>query len=126
MSALLLDRSLIKPPPPAFAPSFGAASALARRSSVRRRQSRGVRTRLRSQLRRGTAPGLPRHSEAKAGRAMAKLMLWVAPFCLCFQPSTLYPQSVETNRVLELDGKGSYVQLPDGIFHDLSEGTVEA
>src|SRR5262249_52792720 len=28
--------------------------------------------------------------------------------------------------VLELDGNGSYVQLPDNIFHDFTEGTVEA
>src|SRR3974390_2094875 len=31
-----------------------------------------------------------------------------------------------TNHVLDLDGKGSYVRLPDDIFHNLTEGTVEA
>src|ERR1041384_218244 len=29
------------------------------------------------------------------------------------------------NRVLELDGKGSYVQLPPDIFNELTEATVE-
>ena len=30
-----------------------------------------------------------------------------------------------TNRVLELDGKGSFVELPAGIFAQLTEATVE-
>ncbi len=32
----------------------------------------------------------------------------------------------KSNRVLELDGKGSYVELPPNIFNDLDEATVEA
>ena len=36
----------------------------------------------------------------------------------------LHAQST-TNRVLELDGKGSYVELPSDIFNDLTEATVE-
>jgi len=36
-------------------------------------------------------------------------------------------QPVNTsNRVLELDGKGSYVELPPNIFKDLEEATVES
>src|SRR5215471_16208239 len=34
--------------------------------------------------------------------------------------------SVATSHVLELDGTNSYVQLPDDIFHEFTEGTVEA
>src|SRR5215470_8273210 len=34
--------------------------------------------------------------------------------------------SVATNHVLELDGTNSYVQLPDNVFHEFTEGTVEA
>src|SRR5215471_15738626 len=34
--------------------------------------------------------------------------------------------AVATNHVLELDGANSYVRLPDGIFHEFTEGTVEA
>ncbi len=30
------------------------------------------------------------------------------------------------NRVLDLDGNGSYVELPPNIFNDLDEATVEA
>ncbi|MBI4663834.1 MAG: carboxypeptidase regulatory-like domain-containing protein [Verrucomicrobia bacterium] len=30
-----------------------------------------------------------------------------------------------TNRVLELDGKGSYVELPNEVFKDLNEATIE-
>ena len=38
----------------------------------------------------------------------------------------LYAQtSATTNRVLDLDGKGSYVELPPNILNDLDEATVE-
>src|ERR1051326_9212501 len=45
------------------------------------------------------------------------------------QVSTLHSQpttTAPTNHVLELDGTNSYVQLPDDIFHEFTEGTVEA
>jgi hypothetical protein len=35
-------------------------------------------------------------------------------------------QPASTNRVLELDGTGGYVELPPNIFNDLDEATVEA
>jgi signal transduction histidine kinase/ligand-binding sensor domain-containing protein/ActR/RegA family two-component response regulator len=44
-----------------------------------------------------------------------------------FAHATAHAQPIsDTNRVLVLDGKNSYVQLPDNIFHDFTEGTVEA
>ena len=39
--------------------------------------------------------------------------------------STLNSQPAVTNRVLELDGTNSYVELPPNIFNDLTEATVE-
>ena len=44
-------------------------------------------------------------------------------------PAPVTPQPGEggfTNRVLNLDGNGSYVELPPNIFTNLTEGTVEA
>jgi signal transduction histidine kinase/ligand-binding sensor domain-containing protein/CheY-like chemotaxis protein len=41
------------------------------------------------------------------------------------QSITLQAQISATNRVLELDGNGSYVELPPNIFNDLTEATVE-
>ena len=29
------------------------------------------------------------------------------------------------NRVLQLDGQGDYIQLPDNIFNNLDEATIE-
>jgi hypothetical protein len=50
-----------------------------------------------------------------------------AIFVLGALPLTLPAQpAVATQRVLELDGNNSYVQLPDDIFHEFTEGTVEA
>ena len=43
---------------------------------------------------------------------------------LATAPSTLNAQ-FSTNRVLDLDGKDSYVELPPNIFNDLTEATVE-
>ena len=34
-------------------------------------------------------------------------------------------QAVRGNHVLDLDGKGSYVELPSNVFNDLTEATVE-
>ncbi len=48
---------------------------------------------------------------------MLLLLLAVAP---------LHAQSAASNRVLELDGKGSYVELPVNIFNNLTNATVEA
>ena len=41
------------------------------------------------------------------------------------QSVTLHGQPSAINHVLELDGKGSYIQLPPGIFKELTESTVE-
>jgi hypothetical protein len=53
----------------------------------------------------------------------------VAAFCvfLALSPqAALHAQPAATNRVLDLDGKGGYVELPPNIFNDLKEATVEA
>ena len=42
------------------------------------------------------------------------------------QPSTPNSQPSSTNHVLELDGNGSYVELPPHIFDEFSNATVEA
>ncbi len=38
----------------------------------------------------------------------------------------IHAQLAATNRVLELDGNGSYVELPPDMFNDFTEATVEA
>ena len=46
---------------------------------------------------------------------------------LLSQPSTVYSQpTAPPNRVLELDGNGSYVELPANLFANLTQATVEA
>ena len=52
------------------------------------------------------------------------LLAWVG---LLAQLVALHAQPASTtNRVLELDGTNSYVELPPNIFNDLTEATVEA
>jgi hypothetical protein len=51
-------------------------------------------------------------------RLFAALLLLLSVWSLHAQPAS-------TNRVLELDGNGSYVELPANIFNDLKEATVE-
>lgn len=61
------------------------------------------------------------------------ILLLVLASCL-YQPRTIYAQRPDpgragpsaTNRVLELDGNGSYVELPENIFTNLTEATVES
>jgi len=55
-------------------------------------------------------------------RIVATLCLLVALFA---QVSLLQAQPAVPNQVLELDGNGSYVELPPNIFNDLDEATVE-
>src|SRR5690349_3263240 len=45
-------------------------------------------------------------------------------FCLVAVPPSSIAQP-QTNRVLELDGNGSYVLLPPNIFTNLTQATVE-
>jgi len=48
-------------------------------------------------------------------------------FLLLFaQVCPLFAQPAATNHVLELDGNGSYVELPPNIFNNFDEATVEA
>ncbi len=54
---------------------------------------------------------------------VATLCFFVGLFYLL---SPLHAQPAATNRVLDLDGKDSYVELPPNIFNDLDEATVEA
>jgi hypothetical protein len=55
-------------------------------------------------------------SVAKGGGRFAAILLFCLGFALCGRSE---------NRVLELDGKNSYVELPRGIFTNLTEATVE-
>ena len=56
----------------------------------------------------------------------AHTALWLTFIALVlFQSFTLHAQPSVTNQVLELDGNGSYVELPPNIFKDLKEATVE-
>jgi hypothetical protein len=48
-----------------------------------------------------------------------------ALFLLLAQPSPLPAQPASPNRVLELDGTNSFVQLPANIFDSLTQATVE-
>jgi hypothetical protein len=41
-------------------------------------------------------------------------------------PLILHAQPAPASHVLDLDGRDSYVELPDDIFQELTEGTVEA
>jgi len=55
----------------------------------------------------------------------------VAAFCIgaAFLANVIFIKAqpvAPINRVLELDGNGSYVKLPDGIFNGLTNATVEA
>lgn len=43
----------------------------------------------------------------------------------CSQSSILLAQPASTNRVLQLDGSGSYIELPPDIFEHLDDATVE-
>ena len=57
---------------------------------------------------------------------MPRLLLSVVLVCLSPSLTAQVPPPSFTNQVLELDGNGTYVQLPDDIFKGLTEGTVEA
>jgi|SRR5947209_320015 len=58
--------------------------------------------------------------------ACALRALWLSLIALVLsESSTLPAQASATNRVLELDGNGSYVELPPNVFNDLTEATVE-
>ncbi|MCX6927039.1 MAG: hypothetical protein NT154_28115, partial [Verrucomicrobia bacterium] len=59
-----------------------------------------------------------------ASSCVVLFSLVIAILCLS-QPSILNAQPT-TNRVLELDGTNSWVELPAGIFADLTNATVEA
>jgi hypothetical protein len=61
-----------------------------------------------------------------SSRRRAVCARWLTLWLVAWQTFLLPAQPASTNRVLELDGNGSYVQLPDNIFHDFTEGTVEA
>lgn len=54
----------------------------------------------------------------RAPRLFAVMLLLLSVWCLHAQPTA-------TNRVLELDGRGSYVELPANIVNELTEATVE-
>ena len=59
-------------------------------------------------------------------RVVACLRLGLMAFLLFPLVSSLTAQPISTNRVLELDGTGGYVELPPNVFNDLDEATVEA
>src|SRR5438132_1426048 len=60
-----------------------------------------------------------------SGRALVANWLPLISLVLS-QSLALQAQPSATNRVLELDGTGGYVELPPNIFNDLEEATVEA
>src|SRR5439155_1040751 len=68
------------------------------------------------------------NSSRRPGAAPASLT-FVAALCffvaLFAQLAPLQAQAVVTNRVLELDGKDGYVELPPRMFEGLHEATVE-
>src|SRR6266516_6692458 len=56
----------------------------------------------------------------------ALVALWLSLIALVLSPSfTLRAQPAAPNRVLELDGTNSYVELPPDVFEDLTQATVE-
>ena len=59
-------------------------------------------------------------------RVIARLRLGLMAFLLFSLAPPICAQTTSTNRVLELDGTGGYVELPPNIFNDLDEATVEA
>src|SRR5689334_6775919 len=72
---------------------------------------------------------VPRTLESARGRAQSKT--WrriIARLCvivtLCAQSSSLYSQPTPASRVLDLDGKTGYVELPPNVFNGLDEATV--
>jgi signal transduction histidine kinase len=56
----------------------------------------------------------------------ARLSSLVIFTLLLSQISTLHAQPASTNRVLELDGSDSHVELPPNLFANLTQATVEA
>src|SRR6266446_2412196 len=61
---------------------------------------------------------------ALPGGALAAL--WLCLIALVLSPSfTLRAQPAAPNRVLELDGTNSYVELPPEVFEDLTQASVE-
>src|ERR1041385_5342553 len=52
---------------------------------------------------------------------------WLATIGLLVHGAVLHAQPTErSNRVLDLDGNDSYVELPQNIFNDLENATIEA
>lgn len=54
-----------------------------------------------------------------------RCFLPIGPFCCLALGAALAQGAVAENKVLKLDGKGSYVELPPNIFTNLTEATVE-
>ncbi len=70
------------------------------------------------------ASGQPVEMEIGADRPGVDFQLVARP-PLAAQPSTLNPQLTSTNRVLSLDHRRGFIQLPGHIFDELDEATVE-
>ena len=98
------------------------ASAAFRRSGVRRTSESASRRRAGAALWRAAKAGGQAQSKRRRG-VFANLGLIVALFS---HFAALRAQPSATNQVLELDGNGSYVELPLNILNDLEEATVEA
>ncbi len=62
---------------------------------------------------------------ARSYRSRAVLVCFALGVLFLCQSLTVSAQPAFTNRVLELDGHGSYVELPANIFTNLAEATVE-
>jgi signal transduction histidine kinase/CheY-like chemotaxis protein len=61
------------------------------------------------------------------GSSKPQCGLWIMSLVLLFaRLATIHAQPAAPNRVLELDGTGSYVRLPANVFANLTQATVEA
>ena len=65
------------------------------------------------------------HSGARAFSASRFLAFAYCLLLLLIWPRTLFSQTASLNRVLQLDGTNSFVELPPNIFDTLTQATVE-
>ena len=62
-----------------------------------------------------------RHADSKYGWLLSRRQHWLILLAVLLTANIAWAQ----NKVLELDGNGSYVELPPNIFTNLTEATVE-